>query len=433
MVPARHRLCRYASSPVNGGTGTGEPGGPDDAGRPAAGSDTGVDAVSDGAQPRTRRRMRRWQVLTAVAVVVVAGVVADVAWPRHAHAAISSLHVSVTDTPSYFAVYANTTQIRFDVRGASGADGQGGFPCCAGGTGGVGGQISATITMGHGIRAGDILVVYPGRSGNSNQAGDPMAGGPGGTGVRFAGGSGGDGGGGSGVFDKTSGQWLLVAGGGGGGSGIGSFELKGVDGGSADAPGQSSSNGRGGDAGANCPETGADPAAMTGGAGGSSTGGLTNGSGGGGGGGCYGGRGGAAGGVGAAGGGGGGGRTWNFAQAQQVVRSQAPRGNGSVDVTWDLYSEPAPQIVSPDRFDLTVGQAALADFVSVGRPPPEILVSGTFPKGVTFSIPLFSGKGEIRGTPEPGSEGTYTITLTARNDWGSVKQELTLVVHPPGG
>lgn len=57
---------------------------------------------------------------------------------------------------------------------------------------------------------------------------------------------------------------------------------------------------------------------------------------------------------------------------------------------------------------------------------------GTFPNGVTFSIPLFSGRGEIRGAPEPGSEGRYTFTITARNDWGSVRQDLCLVVHPHG-
>ena len=414
---------------MTGGTGTGEPGGVGDAAVPAQTSDTTGGETNAG----THRRVRRWHVLVTVAVVVIAAVAVDAAWPRHAHAAISSLHMSVTKTQSVFAVYSNTTQIRFDVKGASGADGQGATPCCAGGTGGAGGEISGTIIMGHGIRAGDILIVYPGLSGNVEQSGNPLAGGPGGNGARYVGGNGGAGGGGSGVFDKTSGQWLLVAGGGGGGSGFGAFYSKGVDGGSADGPGQSSSSGRGGNGGANCPETGADSSALKGGAGGDSTGAKTNGAGGGGGGGCYGGQGGAAGGVGAAGGGGGGGRTWNFAQAQDVVRGPAPNGDGSVEITWDLYSEPAPQIVSPDRFDLTVGQSAVADFVSVGKPPPELLVSGTFPKGVTFRVPLFSGKGEIRGTPEHGSEGTYTITITARNDWGQVKQELTLVVNPPGG
>jgi hypothetical protein len=84
--------------------------------------------------------------------------------------------------------------------------------------------------------------------------------------------------------------------------------------------------------------------------------------------------------------------------------------------------------LSPDHFNLTVGQPVFADFVSEGKPPPELLVSGTFPSGVTFHSPAFSGKGEIRGTPATGSQGNYKVTITARNDQGSVTQTIDLIV-----
>jgi hypothetical protein len=50
---------------------------------------------------------------------------------------------------------------------------------------------------------------------------------------------------------------------------------------------------------------------------------------------------------------------------------------------------------------------------------------------VRFHTPLFSGRGEIRGTPAPGSEGRYPIRIAIRNDWGSDTGLFVLVVQPP--
>ena len=383
-------------------------------------------------QSSQRRRFgKRWLFGVVGIGVILSGVfMYDAVIANPAAAAIRSGSIITRDNPSFFNIEPNVTQITFTLLGASGQSGQSGFPNVHGGSPGAGGQISATVTMGHGIRVGDQIELIPGVTGGSSPKGQPvpMSGGPGGSGTPNEGNYGGYGGGGSGVLNVTTGQWLLIAGGGGGGGGPGSYEYDGPSGGAANQPGQSARSATGGSVGGNCPETGANTPAMDGGPGQPSGTALFNGGGGGGGGGCYGGNGGAAGQFGGAGGGGAGGRTWNFAAATNISRELAPIGQGSVEATISLYTEPKPVILSPDHFNLTVGQPVFADFVSEGKPPPELLVSGTFPPGVTFHVPAFSGKGEIRGTPATGSQGNYKVTITARNDQGSVTQTIDLIV-----
>ena len=377
------------------------------------------------------RRHRRHRAAPWVACGVVAAALAGAGAPAPADAAVVAYEIVAAGSPEYYVVQKDVTSLYVELSGASGENGQDAQPQGAGGEGGLGGTISGRITMGHGIRVGDLLAIYPGMRGGQSQAGNPLAGGRGGPGTPGQGAGGGAGGGGSGLYDTTTGRWLLVAGGGGGGSGTGSYDSGGVPGGGADAPGRSSRDGRGGAAGGGCPELGADQALLAGGGGGPSGTALFNGGGGGGGGGCFGGGGGAAGGFGVAGGGGGGGRSWNFAEALDVARGTAGRGNGLAKLVVSRYQEPVPTILSPDRFDLSVGQPVVDDFVSSGTPPPDLHVSGAFPSGVRFSIPPFSGRGEIRGIPEAGSEGTYRVTITATNDFGSTSQTFELVVHPP--
>src|SRR6266508_4560839 len=375
--------------------------------------------------------------LAALLAAVVIGVTVDPTWPRHSHAAISEYSMTFTDFPATITVPSNATQVKFVVQGGSGEYGTGVSHLGAwirGGTGGPGGQISATVVVGpYAVRPGDKLRIIPGRSADYVQDERPLTGGPsggqGGLNGAQPGGPGGWGGGGSGVYVERTHQWLVVAGGGGGGSGASTFAV-GRNGGSASEHGQSSNTSRGGVLGANCPETGADASSLRGSAGGSGSKDKSNGGGGGGGGGCYGGGGGEAGGTLDSGGGGAGGRTWNFADARNVQSGTAPRGGGSVEVILDVYTEPPPKIISPARFDLAVGQPVTANVESEGKPPPHYAVSGTFPAGLRFSY-SFSGIGEIRGTPEPGSEGTYPVRVTAENEWGSDTQNLELVVHAP--
>ncbi len=372
-----------------------------------------------------------WRGTGAAAVVATGALLGGLLVARPAAGATVAYEIVAAGSPQYFTVTSTVTSLRVTLDGASGGDGESATPQGPGALGGLGAEVSARIVMGHGIRVGDQLALYPGLKGSSVDYGNPLAGGAGGPGTPGQGAGGGQGGGGSGLYDVTSHRWLLVAGGGGGASGTGAYDSGGVPGANADAPGRSSRDGTGGSLNAPCPEFGADGARLVGRAGGASGSGLFDGGGGGGGGGCYGGSGGAAGGFGAAGGSGAGGRSWNFAEAFDVTHALAPRGNGLVKLVITLYHEPPPTILSPDHFDLTVGQPVVADFVSAGTPPPDLHVSGTFPPGVSFSIPLFSGRGEIRGIPAPGSEGTYQITIRAKNDFGEATQTFSLIVHAP--
>ena len=315
--------------------------------------------------------------LLGAVVALVTGLLAA----SPAAGAIVDYEVVAAGSPTYFTVTANVTSLRFTVDGASGGSGESATPQGSGAPGGLGAEVSARIVMGRGIRVGDVLALYPGTKGGSPDSGNPLAGGRGGPGTPSQGAGGGGGGGGSGVLDMTSHRWLLVAGGGGGASGTGAYDAGGMPGGDADAPGRSSRDGSGGALNAGCPELDANPALLSGGAGGASGAGLLDGGGGGGGGGCYGGSGGAAGGFGSSGGSGGGGRSWNFYAALDVTRGLAPRGNGLVKLVVSIYREPAPTILSPDHFDCTVGQPVVDDFVASGTPPPDLHVSGTFPKG----------------------------------------------------
>jgi hypothetical protein len=355
----------------------------------------------------------------------------ELARPTHAHGSTGTFAVSATSSVQEITVPRTLTHATFVVTGASGENGQNGIPWGTGGAAGVGQRITATIQYGHGIVAGDVLELIPGRRGSREDATRPLAGGRAGAASLTDGTDGGWGGGGSGVYNRTRHRWLVVAGGGAGGGGVATFEPTGRAGGNAGMSGTSSRlPGHGGLAGASCPETSVDAARLRGGAGGNAMNGRSNGGGGGGGGGCYGGAGGTAGAVQGAGGGGGGGRSWNAATARDVSVAPAPAGDGSVEARMTVHRQPPPQIVSPSRIVLTVGAAANFDVVSVGSPPPHLTFDGSFPPGLTMRVPLFSGRGELRGTPAAGSEGEYRIYVVARNDWGADPQMLRIVVEP---
>jgi hypothetical protein len=61
-----------------------------------------------------------------------------------------------------------------------------------------------------------------------------------------------------------------------------------------------------------------------------------------------------------------------------------------------------------------------------GFPSPALSVSG-LPSGLSFDQP----SGEITGSPQAGSEGTYSLVVTATNALGSVQQGVTLNVGSP--
>ncbi len=349
---------------------------------------------------------------------------------RPAHAARILTQHSFS-TFGYVVVPRATTRIDFLVRGGSGERGTGTYVQSKGGRGS---EILLSLAYGHGYRAGDVLQVYPGPEGSSPSWGDAFQGG--GFGIPFTeGGSGGYGGSGSGVYNLTRGLWLVIAGGGGGGGG--SWYEAGGHGGDARHPGGAGLlfgqpvSATGGASGSPCSTPPGPPSFSVGaGARGHDAVAPSGGGGGGGGGGCNGGSGGNTQGA-RPGGGGGGGSDYIYGEATNVAQSLAPAGPGSVLVTIETYEEPPPEIVSPPRAILVAGQPACFDVVGVGSPPPDVHVSGVFPEGTTFRVPLFSGMGELRGTPTSASVGTYTLSITMRNDWGSAHQDLTIDVVPP--
>lgn len=344
---------------------------------------------------------------------------------------------ATTTTQHFFTTYGvlhvprTTTRIDFVVRGGSGGVFFGkGKP-------GRGGEIAFSLAYGHGYKANDYLLVYPGpQGGQAGEAARTLKGGD--SSDYFDKGADGDfGGAGSGVYNLTQGRWLVIAGGGGGVGGPYLHE-SGGDGGDA---GQAGGKGRvlgepvgatGGAAGAPC-LTPPGPPSSTVGHGEKGLDGVSpeSSGGGGGGGGCNG-----AGGGGSkallAGGGGGGGSSYIYGEATNVIRGLAPAGPGSVQVSITTYEEPPPQIISPNKATFVVGQPACFDVIGLGSPPPDVHVSGEFPDGTTFRVPLFSGMGEIRGTPTDASVGTYSITVKMQNDWGSAHQTLTIHVVESG-
>ncbi|MGD0692845.1 MAG: putative Ig domain-containing protein [Acidimicrobiales bacterium] len=54
----------------------------------------------------------------------------------------------------------------------------------------------------------------------------------------------------------------------------------------------------------------------------------------------------------------------------------------------------------------------------------SVFVSGTLPHGVSFN----TSTGVLSGTPSNGTTGTYHVTITATNSFGSTSQAFTLNV-----
>jgi hypothetical protein len=242
----------------------------------------------------------------------------------------------------------------FVVIGASGVDGSPQAPTPAGGTGGLGAKVTATIPV---VPASHLQIAVGGGGGSY------------GSGLGF---NGGTGGGYSAVSINTGATPVIVAGGGGGG-GAGGPGHDGGPGGNAGSegsdgfhmttgtgPGETASGGQPGTqhaGGAAGTDTAAPDGDLSAGAPGPTAGGLlagglggSNGDGGGGGGGGYYGGGGGAGGYDSSGAGGGGGSS--LVPAGGSVTTATTAGPGSVSVTWInscRHERPALKVSSPIR------------------------------------------------------------------------------------
>jgi probable HAF family extracellular repeat protein len=81
-------------------------------------------------------------------------------------------------------------------------------------------------------------------------------------------------------------------------------------------------------------------------------------------------------------------------------------------------------------FDESVGQPfGVIVATSEGFPKPKVTHIGPLPKGVTFKASTTRlGTWTISGTPKPGTQGVYVVTVTATNALGTDTQDFTIRV-----
>ena len=86
----------------------------------------------------------------------------------------------------------------------------------------------------------------------------------------------------------------------------------------------------------------------------------------------------------------------------------------------------APVFTSPPGATFYSGFARGFTVTTAGSPYPTITLTGTLPTGVSFT----PGNGFLSGTPAPGTEGTYPLTLTSHNGiGGTFTQSFTFEVQ----
>jgi large repetitive protein len=76
-----------------------------------------------------------------------------------------------------------------------------------------------------------------------------------------------------------------------------------------------------------------------------------------------------------------------------------------------LIVDQAPAITSTNGATFTVGTSSTFDVSTSGVPGPTLSETGALPNGVTFN----TSTGELSGTPQSGTVGTYDLTFTANN------------------
>jgi streptogramin lyase len=90
----------------------------------------------------------------------------------------------------------------------------------------------------------------------------------------------------------------------------------------------------------------------------------------------------------------------------------------------------APAISSAASVTFAAGKAGAFTVTTTGSPLARLTVTSRpkLPRGVTFAD-NGNGTARLAGTPPPGSQGTYALTITASNSGGSVTQRFLLVVN----
>ena len=101
---------------------------------------------------------------------------------------------------------------------------------------------------------------------------------------------------------------------------------------------------------------------------------------------------------------------------------------GSATQAFTLTLGQAPAITVPAAGTVTLGAPVNLIITSTGYPTPALSVSaGTLPAGLSASDGT-DGLLVISGTPEPGSLGTYPLTVSATNSVGTATKAFSIVV-----
>jgi hypothetical protein len=91
----------------------------------------------------------------------------------------------------------------------------------------------------------------------------------------------------------------------------------------------------------------------------------------------------------------------------------------------------APAITSAGAVSFPLGTAGAFTVITTGSPAPGISQTGTLPSGVSFAD-NGDGTATLSGTPDPGTAGTYRLTISASNEVPpDATQSFTLTVTVP--
>jgi len=118
----------------------------------------------------------------------------------------------------------------------------------------------------------------------------------------------------------------------------------------------------------------------------------------------------------------------NAALGVYNLKFKAKSSAGTVYQTFTLTITKAPVLPKVSTQTLHVGTAYTKTFKAKGYNTPSLSESGTLPAGLTF-VDNGDGSGTLAGTPQTGSGGSYSVTITATNPFGSSSQTFTVKVN----
>ena len=109
-----------------------------------------------------------------------------------------------------------------------------------------------------------------------------------------------------------------------------------------------------------------------------------------------------------------------------VISFRATNVVSAATQSFTLTVNQAPAITSAASAVFVVSTANTFTVTATGFPTPTYSETGTLPSGVTFN----STTGVLSGTPAAGTNGVYTITITATNAAGTTTQTFKLTIAP---